>query len=142
MLRLVLIWKIVINPIFALANDMSFLDIHSSKLVFDRQNKKAIFTGNVVMHFKEITLITDQVIFLFLDNNKSKIKEIIFPEKIKAIKKSGNDESIIISDHANYRMLEEKLTLKGNVILSDKDGIVSGNEVLYYGKLKNVMLDA
>ncbi|MGV2432690.1 MAG UNVERIFIED_CONTAM: LptA/OstA family protein [Rickettsiaceae bacterium] len=113
MLRFVLIWKIVINPIFALANDMSFLDIHSSKLVFDRQNKKAIFTGNVVMHFKEITLITDQVIFLFLDNNKSKIKEIIFPEKIKAIKKSGNDESIIISDHANYRMLEEKLTLRG-----------------------------
>jgi hypothetical protein len=37
--------------------------------------------------------------------------------------------------------LKKSLLSEGNVILSDKDGIVSGNEVLYYGKLKNVMLD-
>ncbi|MGV2433368.1 MAG UNVERIFIED_CONTAM: hypothetical protein LVQ98_09050 [Rickettsiaceae bacterium] len=53
MLRLVLIWKIVINPVLAFSNDMNFSDINSNKLVFDRENSKATLLVMLLCIFKK-----------------------------------------------------------------------------------------
>lgn len=135
-LKLILILIAIISPIGnSIAQDK--LDITSDNLKYDRHKNIATFSGNVLICIDGIKIHTDRVIFHLL--NKSKIKEVRIPSKLKAIREANN--SVILADRGNYILADETLLLHGNVIIEDKQDVVITNEMVYHGKLKNIVLD-
>jgi lipopolysaccharide transport protein LptA len=126
----------IISPVGHIAAKDN-LDIKSDTLKYDRHKNIATFEGNVLICLDGIRIHTDKVIFHFL--NKSKIKEVRIPSKIKAIREKDN--SVILADKGIYILKNEMLKLIGNVVIEDNKGIVITNEMVYQGKLKNIILD-
>lgn len=136
LLRLILILMVTISPISqVLAKDK--LDIKSDILKYDRQKNIATFEGNVLICIEGIKLRTEKVVFHF--KNKSKIKEVRIPSKIKAIRSKNN--SVILADKGIYILESETLKLLGNVALEDGEKVIVTKEMTYRGKLKNIVLD-
>ena len=140
MLKLILMLISITSTKLIFAEDN--LHIDSTKLVVDRNKNTAIFTGNVLVCFHGMKLSTEKIIFTFDGANTKKIKFITFPVKLKALRETDNNSSvIIIADNALYTIDTMELLLKGNVIIEDKEEVIITDQMLYYGKLKNIVLD-
>lgn len=114
------------------------LDISSLELKYDRHKKTATFSGNVVLCFNNIKLLSQKIIFHFHDDNGKKIEKVHIPKKLKAIKSEKESEDIILSDSATYYLKEETLHLKGNVTIQNKKDVIITDEMVYHGKLKKI----
>lgn len=134
MLRLILILIIMQNNAHANAG----LDISSLDLVYDRHNKKATFSGNVILCFDNVKLSSQKVIFMFQDENRRKIEKVHIPVKLKAIKQENGEETIIIADSGTYHLTTQTLRLKGNVLTQDKKDVIKTDEMIYHGKLNKI----
>lgn len=141
MLKLILMLAAIINPnLSVFAEDT--LHINSKNLVLDREKNTAVFAGNVLICFQGMKLSTQKAIFIFEDQHSKKIKKIIFPEQITAMRETRKESSVIIANEAEYTNSNKELLLKGRVITQDKKEVIITEEMLYYGELNNIVLNS
>lgn len=139
MFRLILLFTMITNAsLISYAETLSNLHINSTDLVIDREKMTAIFTGTVVLCFQDVKLLGGQVIFHFEDEKIKDIKYIHVSKNIRAIQNS--DDTLLIAEEAIFEMKKSELTLIGNVVIEKDDKIMKAKEMIYYGKINNVML--
>ncbi len=112
--------------------------INSDKLIVNKENSSAIFKGSVIVTFEDIKIKTTIITIYYkqTDKKRSTIDKIIFPEKITAIKNCG--EGVLIANEGEYLVGENKLILRGNVQIKDKDSILKTDQMIYLTNLKSV----
>ena len=135
MLKRILILIIVSSPTLAFGD----LDISSLNLKLNRQEKKAVFQGEVFLCFNSIKLLTSKVVFEFTTKDNKKIAKIVMPDKIRAIKKEGGNARLVIANSGIYSPKSEKLSLTGEVVLQDKNNIIITDKMVYLGKLNEII---
>jgi len=120
------------------AETLSNLHINSTDLVVDRKKMTATFTGSVVLCFQDVKLLGERVIFYFENEAAKEIKYIYVSKNIRAVQTSDN--SLLIADEAIFEMQKSELKLMGNVVIEKNDQIMRAQEMIYQGKINNVML--
>ena len=139
MLKLILILGIIAKSVSICANDN--LDISSANLVFDRHNNDATFSGNVLLCLNGIKISAEEVVFTFEKEDNKKINKITIPVRLRALRDNNGEKSAILADKGIYTLDDETLILSGNVIIEDKKEVIITDEMLYHGKLKNIIFD-
>ena len=140
MLKLTLLLIMIVSAsIKSYAETLSNLHINSTDLVIDRVKMTAIFTGSVVLCFQDVKLLGAEVIFHFEDEKIKDIKYIHISKNIRAIQ--NLDNTLLIADEAIFEMKKSELNLMGNVVIQKDDKIMKAKEMVYYGKINNVMLE-
>ena len=84
-------------------------------------------------------LLGAEVIFHFEDEKIKDIKYIHISKNIRAIQ--NLDNTLLIADEAIFEMKKSELKLMGNVVIQKDDKIMKAKEMVYYGKINNVMLE-
>ena len=140
MLRQILLFMMLLMALTSLdasAETLSNLHINSTDLIVDREKMTATFTGNVVLCFKDVTLLGKKVVFIFEDEQIRDIKTISVYDHVRA---KQDDETVVLADEAMFEMEKSELKLIGNVVIEKDDKIMKAKEMIYYGKISNVML--
>lgn len=118
----------------AFAAPFDDLKINSDHLTIQKDTSMATFSGNVIVHFEDLILITSKLIVFYTSvNNSQKITKIVIPEKLKAIKDCGKE--VIIANEGLFDNLQKKLTLKGNVTSQTEDNILITDKLVYSSSL-------
>ncbi len=133
MLRLILILVTLSSSLPSFADN---LHIDSEELVLDKKTNTASFTGNVMLCFKDMKLISQKVVFYFEDGKNKKIKKIVFPTLVQVEKL----DSTILADSAVYTEVSKLLVLTGHVVVEKNGEVIVTDEMLYHGKLEDVVL--
>ncbi len=141
MLKLILVLAITTSPISSLVFAEDILHIDSDNLILNREKNTAVFSGDVLICFQGMKLRSQKAIFTFENQKTRKIKMITFPEKVEAIREIDGSDSVVIANEAVYTLANMELLLKGHVIIEDKKEVIVTEEMLYYGKLKNIVLN-
>ena len=138
MLKLILLLTVSISTSSSYAAPtLSNLQINSSDLVIDREKMTATFAGHVALCFDEVKLLGEEVVFYFEDEKIKDIREIHVHKNIRAIEA---DDTMLLADEAVFEMKKSKLTLAGHVVVEKGGKIMKANEMVYYGKISDVML--
>ena len=114
------------------------LDISALKLVYDRHKKSATFSGNVVLCFENVKLVSQKVIFTFKDDNRKKIDKVNIPGKLRAVRTEDGQKKVILADSGTFSLEDQTLTLIGNVAIEDKKDVIITDKMIYHGKLKKI----
>jgi len=139
MLRLTLLLIMIISTnIRSYADTLSNLHINSTDLVIDQGKMTATFTGNVVLCFEDVKLLGEEIIFHFQDERIRDIKYIHVKNNIRAIQ--SLDNTLLLANEAIFEMEKATLQLIGNVVIERDDKIMKTKEMIYYGKINNIML--
>lgn len=137
MLKQILLLIILISANITCAQTLSNLHINSTDLVVDREKMTATFTGNVVLCFEDIKLLGKKVVFYFEDDKIKHIKSIYISQNIRAIQ---NDGTILLAENAIFEMQKSELRLFGNVVIEKANRIMKAKEMIYRGKISDIML--
>jgi len=137
MLKQILLLIILISANIAHAETFSNLRINSTDLVIDREKMTATFTGSVVLCFEDVKLLGGKAVFYFEDDKIKHIKSIHVSQDIKAIQ---NDGTILIAENAIFEMKKSELKLFGNVVIEKDNRIMKAKEMIYTGKISDIML--
>lgn len=139
MLKLILFYITLVSfgPICWAAKSNSHLYINSDDLVINKQNKVALFDGNVFICFDDMSLIAKHAEFRFRDIDIKHMESIYFSDGIKLLKSDG---TVVVASKAFYNSDKYELLLEDDVIISKDDYIVRANEVTYYGEIKLLKL--
>lgn len=140
-LRTIFLFILISNAI-VYGNDSSsgnLLSINSDKLIINQDKQQAIFTGEVLIWFDDMVLKTSYLEILYkVSNQKKTISEINIP--VKLIARRTISQELLIADSAKYIVGKQELTLFGNVIIQNNQGIIKTNKLVYYTKLNNLNL--
>ncbi len=136
MLKLISLF-VVSASVNASAETLSNLHINSTDLVIDREKMIATFTGSVVLCFEDVKLLGDAIVFHFKDAKIKDIQEIHVHKNVKAIER---DDTILLADDAVFDMEKSELKLRGNVVIEKGEKIMKAGEMIYYGKISNMVL--
>ncbi len=113
------------------------ININSDKLSLDQEESSATFTGSVVVEFEDLELKTDNIKALYKEvNKKNKLDTVIIPQKFVVTKSDGKE--IVIADSGIYIHNNNKLILKGNVILYKDGDIILSDKAVYFTKIKQI----
>jgi lipopolysaccharide transport protein LptA len=112
------------------------LFIKSDSLNINQKKQFASFSGNVIVYLEDIQLETTNLVVYYDEiNNKKSIVKILIPTSLVATTKT--DDEVIMADHGEYDVLENKLTLIGSVKLLKNDNILVTDKMIYFSSLKN-----
>lgn len=113
------------------------LKITSDTLSIKKDQSTATFNGTVTVIFDDLKLITSKLTVFYTDiTDKRKIKKIVIPFKLRAIKNCG--EEIIIADKGVFNNLTNKLTLEGNVKIQKEADVLATNKLVYSVHFKGI----
>ncbi len=113
------------------------LNITSDTLSIKKDQSTATFNGIVTVTFDDLKLITSKLTVFYTDiADKRKIKKIVIPFKLRAIKNCG--EEIIIADKGVFNNLTKKLTLEGNVKIQKEGDVLATNKLVYSVHFKGI----
>ena len=113
------------------------LNITSDNLTVKKDQLTATFNGYVTATFDDLKLITSKLTVFYTDiADKRKIKKIVIPFKLRAIKNCG--EEIIIADKGVFNNLTKKLTLEGNVKIQKEGDVLVTNKLIYSVHFKGI----
>lgn len=137
MLRQILLFTILLSSLDVFSQTLSNLHINSTDLIVDREKMTATFTGSVVLCFKDVTLLGGKIIFIFEDEKIKDIKTIHIYENIRAIQ---DVKTVLLAQEAMFDVAKSQLKLKGNVVIEKDNKIMHAKEMIYYGKISEVIL--
>lgn len=113
------------------------IHINSDKLTINKKDMSASFTGCVLIEFEDRKLKTDSIkIYYKQENNKRTIDKIIIPKKFVITKNKSKE--IVIADNGEYIKSENKLVLKGNVVLYKEGDVIITDKAVYFIKIKHI----
>lgn len=102
------------------------VEIESQQLEIIQQEKKSVFSGNVVATQGDMTLSADQLIVFFVEEN-----EIDRLEAVGHVRFSQLDR-IATSEKAVYHQQDGILLLLGDAKVQQGKNLVSGEEITFY----------
>jgi len=113
------------------------LKITSDTLSIKKDQSTADFSGYVTATFDDLKLITSKLTVFYTDiADKRKIKKIVIPFKLRAIRNCGKE--IIIADKGIFDNLTKKLTLEGNVKIQKEGDVLVTNKLIYSVHFKGI----
>ena len=101
------------------------IKISSNKLDVSREENVAVFSENVYAEDNDMKLWSDKV-SVFYDENKDSIYKIIAENNVKIIAEG-------VTAHGNfseYKVNDEELLLRGNVIVIEKDNKIQSDQLI------------
>ena len=130
------------------------ISIDADKLVYYDKDKKAVYSGNVVV-IQGDTKMTCSVMTVYLDRSpeagsSAPADKQAVPASntgVKRIEAAGpvtvvSKTQVATSDHATYDKAENKVQLIGHVTLSDGQNVTKGDELTYDLKTGQATVDA
>ena len=134
-LLIILFLSAYLSSILAIEMNDAKLFIKSDALTLNNQEKSAIFIGNVIVNFQDMTLTTTKLVVYYAEqNNKKTIDRISIPTTLQAVKPCDNE--IIVADSADYIVNLGQLTLSGNVRMLKEDKLLVTEKLVYFTKIK------
>jgi lipopolysaccharide export system protein LptA len=133
-------------------NSKEPVSVDADKLVYFDKERKAIYTGNVVV-IQGDTKMTCSAMTVFLDRSPAQetgeTAEAQGPSAnsgIKRIEAAGpvtvvSKTQVATSDNATYDKVENKVQLIGNVTLSDGQNVTKGDRLTYNLKTSQATVD-
>ena len=113
------------------------LEITSDNLTVKKDQLTATFNGYVTVTFDDLKLTTSKLTIFYTDiTDERKIKKIVIPFRLRAIKNCGKE--IIIADKGIFDNLTKKLTLEGNVKIQKEGNILATNKLVYSAYFKGI----
>jgi lipopolysaccharide export system protein LptA len=116
------------------------LDIDAGKLDYFDKEQKLIYSGSVIVVNGPSTLKASKLT-IFLDDSKTAPKKGgavggTSSDRVKHIEADGpvtmvSKDQIGTGDHGTYDRAENKVYLKGNVVLTQGDTVTKGNRLVY-----------
>lgn len=137
MLRHILLLIIVSTSLNAYSNTLKSLNINSTDLVINRQKMSATFSGNVVLCFQDVKLLGSKAVFYFENDKLKKIQSIKVQNNVKAQQQDG---AIVLADEATFVIDSSELRLSGHVVIEKGENIMYSKEMVYYGKVSQIIL--
>ena len=98
--------------------------IESKELLITNEPLTTTFIGNVYAFDDEITIWSDNILILYTETEN----------QIDQIKSFGNTKLVrknqeILSENVTYFVIDKKIYAKGNIILTQDENIMKGNEL-------------
>lgn len=113
------------------------LAITSDNLTVKKDQLTAIFNDDVTITFGDLKITTSKLIIFYTDiTDERKIKKILIPFKLRAIKNCGKE--IIIADEGTFDNLTKKFTLEGNVKIQKEGNVLATNKLVYSSYFKGI----
>lgn len=137
--KLFIFFITIFNTLICLASDRK-IHINSDELSLIKDDNSAIYQGNVVVTFDNITIFTEKIIIQYskrsTSHKKSDIEQIIFPKEIKYINFCSDE--VALANSGAFNKLTRKMVLSGNVKIKKGDYILYTDKMVVVAKLKNI----
>lgn len=137
--KLLIFFITIFNILGCFASDQKVY-INSDELSLIKDNNSAVYQGNVVVTFDNITIFTEKIIIQYskrsTNNKKSNIEQIIFPGKIKYINFCADE--VALANSGAFNNLTRKMVLSGDVKIKKGDYIMYTDKMVVIAKLKNI----
>lgn len=104
--------------------------ITADRLEVSRKERRAIYTGDVVVKTADFTVTADRMDFHF-DEEMEAVERMV---AIGNVQMSRMDGSKVTSERATYYLLQEKMILEGHPTASQDGSMVSGTRMILYVK--------
>ncbi|MCP4355321.1 MAG: hypothetical protein GY793_06745 [Proteobacteria bacterium] len=119
---------IILFSINAYAVDSVKLDVTSDKLEVEKATETAVFSGDVIAKYQEVTMKSDKLKVEYDSKQTNKQK------RIKLITATGHVHltqkgDIIDSDKAEYFVNDDNIIFKDNVVLNRNGNIIKGDHL-------------
>jgi len=103
------------------------IEITSQKLEVLQQQRRSIFTGDVVAKQGEMTLYADKLVVV-LQKSQDQVKRLDATGGVKVLQL----DRIATAEKAVFYQVEDKLVLSGNAVVTQGKNKVSGAEITLY----------
>ena len=116
------------NLKFVKVDTNSELQIISQNMLYDQKTNNTEFTGNVVLTYGNLKLMAMRVKIKFEEqSNLDSLRLELFASGDVVIQ---NDEQKISGDEAYFSKQDEEIVLKGNIVYSQENNIITGQKLV------------
>lgn len=130
-----LIWGIVAVLVVPTVSAQGFLDVQSDNLSIDNKTGLAVFTGNVQVERDGIVMTADLVRVKYAQpdgENKSTVRDDVEEVEATGRVRIIDKQRVITAEKALYSVPEDKMTLVGDVIVTEgRENTIRGTKMLY-----------